>query len=281
MLRKSMLHWLLFAVPIVIGTFPYQAAAGKKIYVSTDMEGASGVFQWAQVNFTTTTLSQKAREYFMSDLNAVIRGLRDGGATEIIVLDGHGNGAVVPHLMEPGAKYVVGHGRSELFYGLDKDCIGMVMVGYHSMMGTPDGVLNHTQNGLTENRYWYNGVESGEMVQEAIVAGHYGVPPIMVTGDEATCREALKFFGKTCVTVAVKKGLARESAVLYPLEETRQKLYEGARRAMAAIPQCKPYKIDLPIRVKIQYLAFDGSAKPKLITREATVPDALHIFNFR
>jgi len=83
-----------------------------------------------------------------------------------------------------------------------------------------------------------NGVESGELAQDAAVAGHFGVPPIMVAGDEATCREAEKFFGKACVTVAVKKGIARESALLYPFEETRKALYEGARRAMAAIPDC-------------------------------------------
>ena len=55
-------------------------------------------------------------------------------------------------------------------------------------------------------------MESGEFVQSAAIAGHYGVPPIMVTGDEATCREAQKFFGEHCVTVAVKQGLAREAA---------------------------------------------------------------------
>lgn len=58
----------------------------------------------------------------------------------------------------------------------------------------------------------------------AAIAGYYGVPPIMVTGDEATCREAKKFFGNNMVTVAVKRGLAGESAILYPFEETRRAL---------------------------------------------------------
>ena len=80
------------------------------------------------------------------------------------------------------------------------------------------------------------------MAQCAAVAGHFGVPPILVTGDEATCREARKFFGGNCVTVAVKQGIAREAAVLYPFAETRKALYEGAKRAVAAIPNCKPYR---------------------------------------
>jgi len=62
----------------------------------------------------------------------------------------------------------------------------------------------------------------------------------MVSGDEATCREAKKFFEDDCVTLAVKRGLAREAAVLYPFEETRKALYDGAKRAVAAISSCKP-----------------------------------------
>jgi D-amino peptidase len=141
-------------------------------------------------------------------------------------------------------------------------------------------VLNHTQSSKTENRYWYNGVESGEVAQCATVAGYFGVPAILVTGDEATCREANKFLGKDCVTVAVKKGLARESAVLYPMVETRQKLYLGAKKALGAIKRCHPYRLELPIRARKEYLVFDGSDKPKLVTKEGTIPDALHLLDF-
>ena len=217
----------------------------------------------------------------MADVAAVVRGLREMGATEILVNDGHGSQALIPHLMEPGAKYITGKPRPRGLWGLDGTYAGIVMLGYHAMMGTPDGVLNHTQSSKTENRYWYNGVESGEMAQTAAIAGHFGVPPILVTGDEATCREARKFLGEGCVTVAVKKGLAREAAVLYPFEETRKALYEGAKLAVLAIPKCKPYRLELPIKAKKQYLILgDGTAKPKLVTKEGTIQDALHLLDF-
>ncbi len=146
------------------------------------------------------------------------------------------------------------------------------------MMGTPDGVLNHTQSSKTENRYWYNGVESGELAQNAIIAGYFGVPPILVTGDVATCREAVIFFGNNIVTVATKQGIAREAAVLYPFEETRKALYEGAKKAIAAIPKCKPYIVETPIKAKMQYLDLDPKLpEPKVITREWTIPDALQL----
>lgn len=256
--------------------------AQVKIYINTDLEGISGVFKFDQTREKDTPLNIQACEYFMADLAAVIRGLKDGGASEIIVLDGHGTQAVLPHLMEPGAKYVTGKPRPGAgnLSVLDSTFAGMVLLGFHAMMGTPDGVLNHTQSSKTENRYWYNGVESGEMAQNALIAGYYGVPVIMVTGDEATTREARKFFGNDIITVPVKKGLARESAILYPLEETHKALYEGARRAMSILSSCKPYKTETPIKVKMQYLNIDPKLpNPEVVTQEGIARDALHIFD--
>jgi D-amino peptidase len=268
---------------IIICICPNPVTAQLKIYVNTDLEGISGVFKFAQTRQKDTPLNIQACEYFMGDLAAVIKGLRDAGATEIIVLDGHGSQAVIPHLMEPGAKYITGRPRPGVgnLTEFDSSFAGMVMVGFHAMMGTPDGVLNHTQSSLSENRYWYNGVESGELAQNAAIAGYYGVPLIMVTGDEATCREAKIFFGNNIITVATKRGFAREAAMLYPFEETRKALYEGAKKAVAAIPFCKPYILATPIKVKETYLNLDPSLpEPVLVTREGVAEDALHIFNW-
>jgi D-amino peptidase len=256
------------------------ATAQIKIYIETDLEGVSGVYKFAQTREKDTPLNIQACEYFMGDLAAVVRGLRDGGATEILIIDNHGTQAVIPHLMEPGAKYITGTPRpGGALWGIDKSFSGIVIFGSHAMMGTPDGVLNHTQSSKSENKYWYNGVESGEMAQTAAIAGYFGIPPILVTGDVATCREATKFFGPNVVTVATKQGISREAAVLYPFEETRKALYEGAKKAIAAIPKCKPYIIEVPIKAKMEYLDLDPSLpKPKLITKEWTIPDALQLF---
>jgi len=269
-----------FLILILISSRP--AIAQIKIYVNTDLEGISGVFKFDQTREKDTPLNIQACEYFMGDLAAVVRGLKDGGATEIVVLDGHGTQAILPHLMVPGATYITGTPR----YGagnltdLDSSFAGQILLGFHAMMGTPDGVLCHTQSSKTENRYWYNGVESGELAQCAAIAGYYGVPTILVTGDVATCREAIKFFGPECITVAVKQGLARESAVLYPFEETHKALYEGAKKAMSQISKCKPYILKKPIKAKMEYLVNDPSyTKPKLVTKEWTIPTALQLLD--
>jgi D-amino peptidase len=280
-MRTKTLSSTLLAVLLLILVGPAPLPAQIKIYVMTDLEGVSGVYKFAQTREKDTPLNLQACEYFMKDLAAVVRGLRDGGATEILVLDGHGSQAIIPHLMEPGAKYVTGKPRpGSWLWGLDKSFAGVVQFGVHAMMGTADGVLSHTQSSKTENRYWYNGIESGELAQCALMAGHYGVPTILVTGDEAACREATRFFGPACVTVAVKQGISREAAILYPFEEAQKALYEGAKRAIAAISKCKPYALELPIKARMQYLSSPaGSGDEKLITREWLIPDALHLFD--
>ncbi len=270
-------------VIIVICFAVSNPASAQKIYINTDLEGISGVFKFDQTREKDTPLNIQACEYFMGDLAAVINGLHDAGVSEIVVLDGHGTQAVVPHLMVAGAKYITGKPRPGIgnLTLLDSTFSGVILLGFHSMMGTADGVLNHTQSSKSENRYWYNGVESGEIAQNAGIAGYFGVPVIMVTGDEATCREAKKFLGNSCVTVAVKRGVAREAALLYPFEETRKVLYEGAKKAVAAISSCKPYIIEAPIKVREEYLDLDPKLpKPVLVKREGIARDVTHIFDW-
>ena len=277
--RRQPVSWLPLLSLVVALTIP--VTAGKKIYVFTDLEGVSGVYTFAQTREKDTPLNLQACEYFMDDLSAVVRGLRAGGATEILVVDGHGNPCVIPHRMESGAKYLTGRPRPANLWGLDSSFAGLVQFGAHAMMGTPDGVLNHTQSSRPENRYWYNGVESGELAQCALMAGKYGIPTILVTGDEATCRESRKFFGENCVTVAVKAGISREAAILYPFQETRKALYEGAKRAMKALPDCRPYAVDMPIRGKMQCLDLRAdSTGHRTTTREAVFNDVEDILNF-
>ncbi len=250
-------------------------SAQIKIYVETDLEGVSGVYKFEQTRSKDTPLNIQACEYFMGDLAAVVRGLRDGGATEIIVVDGHGSQAILPHLMESGAKYVTGKPKTLTEgWGIDSTFSGLVMFGYHAMMGTPDGVLCHTQDSRAENRYWYNEVESGELVQGVSRAGLAGVPLIMVTGDVATCREANKFFGDEIVTVATKQGISREAAVLFPFEETRKALYEGAKKAVTKIADCKPYVLKLPVNCRLEYYDLNSSSsEPGKIIKTWISPD--------
>jgi D-amino peptidase len=181
-------------------------------------------------------------------------------------------------MMESGVKYITGTPRPGPLYALDETVDAIVQLGAHAMKGTPDGVLNHTMSSKWKYRFWYNGVETGEVGIVALAAGCYEIPVIMVTGDNVVCSEAHDFLGDQVVTVAVKEGIATESAILYPFEETRQALYEGAKKAMAAIGKCKPYKIKIPFTVKLEYVIPDEDPE-KIRYIEHTYPDATHIYD--
>ncbi len=115
------LRWVSVLVAMVVAAAASPAAAELKIYVQTDLEGISGVFKFTQTRDTDTQIAREAREYFMGDLAAVVRGLRDAGATEIFVYDGHGNQAVIPHLMEPGRQ--IRHRQAEEPHGRHRQVV--------------------------------------------------------------------------------------------------------------------------------------------------------------
>ncbi len=260
-----------------------------KIYVCTDMEGISGISTFAQCGRDPDLYQKEGRPLLMADIAALVEGLLAGGATEIVVGDGHGSGCnFVPELMHPGARYFTGTERPRPASGLDETFDGAILLGYHAMNGTETGMLHHTQSSLAETKYWYNGVESGEIVQSSLVLGHFGVPVVMVTGDVATCEEARRFLGDGIVTVAVKEGWSRQCGVLLAPAKAHELIREGAAECLGRIDGCKPFKMDLPIEGKMvvqnpEYAAKRGENLGKKVSENtwtAVFESPLDIYKF-
>lgn len=225
-----------------------------KVYISTDLEGVSGVTVWDQTREMTTALYQHARHLLTREVNAAVAGCLAGGADEVVVMDGHAGGFnFVPDELHPGATYVTGPGRPGVLCGLDESFDAAMLLGYHAMAGTPNAVLAHTQSSKRGDRYWYNGRESGEIAQSALVCGHYDVPVVMVTGDEAACVEARAFLGEEIVAVSVKKGFSINSCQMVPPQRAWEMIRSGAADAIKRVAQCKPYKLDLPIHARLRF----------------------------
>jgi len=231
-----------------------------KIYISTDLEGITGVWKFSQTRERGTAEYMEAARLLMHDISAVAEGLKQAGADQIYVVDGHGGGNnFIPELMIPGVRYITGRGRPRLDYLLDESFSGYIMLGYHAMNGTRDGVLHHTQSSKEELKFFYDGVERGEIYQSSVVAGHFNVPVILFAGDEAGCREAKETLGENIPAVAVKQGISREAAVLLSPEETREMLIEGAKKAVDAIGKLPPYKVKFPIKLVIRKMGPRGT----------------------
>ncbi|HOJ39788.1 MAG TPA: M55 family metallopeptidase, partial [bacterium] len=102
----------------------------------------------------------EAMKLLVADIAAVVEGLKQAGVKEIYVIDGHdGGNNFLPEFMVPAVRYITGYLRGRLCWGLDESFAGVILLGYHAMNGTADGVLHHTQSSLAEARYFYHGVE--------------------------------------------------------------------------------------------------------------------------
>jgi D-amino peptidase len=125
------------------------------------------------------------------------------------------------------------------------------------MAGTRDGVLAHTVSGSSWWRLRFNGVEVGETGINAALCGTWGCPVVLVTGDEATCREAKALLGHGLTTVAVKTGLGRFSARQLPADTARDRIERGARAALADLTAVAPYDPGRPCEIAVDFNTSD------------------------
>src|SRR4051812_1776458 len=170
-----------------------------------DMEGVSGIVVWEQVN-AGAPLFEEGRRLYTEEINAAVRGAKAAGATEIVAVDCHGAGGAfqfnsfVPELLEADCTWVSHHQWSRYTELLEQGCDAALMIGMHAKAGTPDGVLCHTISSTTWRNLYFNDKCVGEFGINSALCGHYGCPVVLITGDEATCREGVDLLGENLHT---------------------------------------------------------------------------------
>ncbi len=194
-----------------------------KILMMTDLEGVSGVVSFEDQTYSTGKYYEKAKELLTREVNAAVDGLLSEGAEEIVVVDGHGAGAVAFEMLHPQAKLLHGRplfsrqARNEWQSSFD----ATVMIGQHAMAGIETGNLNHTQNSKNIDYYRLNGQYIGEIAQWSLYCGALGLPMIFLSGDQAACDEAADLI-PGITTAAVKKGMNRTSAICLSKERSQE-----------------------------------------------------------
>jgi D-amino peptidase len=229
-----------------------------RVHIISDMEGIAGIVNGSQTN-AGEPLFEEGRKLYTAEINAAVRGARAGGATEVVVMDHHGAGggysfnSLVPELLDPGCEYVVQEEWTEYAGFLEEGCDACLLVGMHAMAGTADGVLNHTVSGQSWQNLWFNGTLVGETGINAAFCGAYGTPVALVTGDDASCREATALLGEDVVTVSVKRGIGSRSARLLAPVRARELVEDGARRALQNVGALRPYDPGRPCEIRVEY----------------------------
>lgn len=238
-MRRSALSLLLVGLLL-----PPTLAAQRpmKVYISVDMEGISGVNSDNQTSAAGAEYG-RARRLMVEDANAAIRGAFDGGATDVLVNDSHGSQRnLLPEDLDPRAR-LISHSfkRHGMMEGLDESFEAVIFVGYHAKAGSPRGLFAHTGSGVLRDLQ-INGRSVGEGGMNAILAQWYGVPVVMVTGDDVAVDEQRETVPGVR-GVVVKRAINSRAVELRPLADTRREIQVAAKESVAAARRGPPARL--------------------------------------
>ncbi|OZM73096.1 peptide ABC transporter substrate-binding protein [Amycolatopsis antarctica] len=221
-----------------------------RIMVSADMEGATGV-TWTDDVVPGTEQWQRFRRMFTGDVNATVAGLHAGGATDVFVNEAHSSqrNLLLEDLDERATMLTGRHKPLSMMQGIDSGLDGLVFLGYHAGAGS-DGVLSHTylENQITG--VWLDGVPASEGRLNAALAAEYGVPVLMVTGDDKACEDAADY-APGAGMVTVKTCVSRYAAICLPPARTTRLLTEAAETVMAAAGTVEV--VHVPHRIEVEF----------------------------
>jgi len=249
--RNLLFRRFLFVL-LLITTYSANAQ-DLKVYISADMEGIAGVVSLDQLGPKGFEYRQ-FRKFMTAEVNAAIKAARDAGATEIVVSDSHGNGLnllldALPQDIELVRSWPRPLGMME---GIDDTFSAAIFIGYHASAGNTDGILAHTMSGADFSSIKINGIEITEGGFNALIAGHFGVPVVMISGDEAAVREVSDMLGPIEGAVVKWHSSHTSGRTLMPKAAQaliKEKVKAGLRRRQ----ELKPFLIEGPLTLDLMY----------------------------
>jgi D-amino peptidase len=232
---------------------PLAAQQPRKIFISVDMEGITGVVQPAQLGPEGFEY-QRAREWMTGEVNAAIAGIRDAGPADIVVCDSHGNGqSLLIDLLPDDVRIVRGFPRPmEMMQGIDESFAAAVFIGYHASEWTANAVRGHTISSARLLGVKLNGQEVSEGIYNAALAGQFGVPVAFVSGDRLAVTQVQQV-AASAEGAIVKEPYGYHSALTVTPARGRAMIRDGLKRAMNAIGSLRPYRLTTPIALEVGF----------------------------
>jgi D-amino peptidase len=234
-----------------------------KVLISADMEGTCGIVSWVHVTPpegsggepTNQVEYERARLRMTREVNAAIEGALTAGAEEVIVNDSHdGMRNLIPEELHPSCRFISGNDKLlGMMQGVDLDGVGAVFyTGYHAKAGTLAAPLAHTWTGWL-NDVRFDGRSTGEFGINAAIAGHFGVPVILVTGDDKAVAQTRELLGDQVVGVAVKEGISTFAALHLHPSVAAERIREGAERAVGSAGSAVPFILPNGTTVELDF----------------------------
>ncbi|HEU4993582.1 MAG TPA: M55 family metallopeptidase [Gemmatimonadaceae bacterium] len=238
---------------ILVVAAPASAQRPLKVLISVDMEGLTGVVTGDQLGPAAFEYG-RFREVMTSEALAAVEAAKESGATEIVVVDAHGNGESLLIEKFPADVRIVRSWPRPLMMmeGIDSTFGAAVFVGYHASTTNPRGVRAHTISSANYAAVLLNGVEMPEAGINAAIAGYFGVPIVAISGDDAAVAEAQQLIGPMEGAV-VKHAISFHSANTLTPEAGRALIKEKVKAGLARRAQLKPYVVRAPVRLDLTF----------------------------
>ena len=224
-----------------------------KIYISVDMEGIAGVVTSEQLNPAGFEY-QRFREFMTAEAVATVNAAKEAGATEILVSDSHGNGENLLIEKFPQDVRIVRAWPRKLgmMAGMDSTFDAVIFIGYHASTNNPEGVRAHTFSSATLSRVAINGKVMTEGSWNAAIAGHFGVPVILISGDDAAVAEVRSQIGEIDGAV-VKNNLGFHSANTLTPQAAQQLIANKVKAALGRLRDFKKFTVSYPVELDISF----------------------------
>ena len=212
---------------------------GRKVFISADMEGISGISGADQLAATGVEYG-RSRKMMADDVNAAIRGATAGGATDIVVNDSHGS---MRNLrledLEAGVR-LISHSfkKSGMMEGLDESFDAVIFIGYHAQAGSAGGLFAHTGSGVVRDLR-VNGRSLGEGGLNTLVAGWYGVPVALVTGDDVAVKQVIAV-ASDAKSVVTKRAINPRAVELRPFARVHADIERAASEGVKSAQKFPP-----------------------------------------
>jgi D-amino peptidase len=230
-----------------------------RVFIAVDLEGITGVALEAQTDPREPSY-EDARRWMREDLDAVLDGCVAAGAEAIAVCDAHYMGSNLrPDGLPPSVVLASGSGPHSMLQGIGEGMDAALFVGFHARAGTEAAVLEHTWTYKVFD-VSIGGVSLGEFGLGALLAGHFGVPAVYVSGDDKAVAEAQALVPGLVGTV-VKRGVLRACAELRAPEPVRREIRADVERALGAVATPAPLVWDgAPMRLTFTRVCFCDAA---------------------
>lgn len=229
-------------VSVLVVSVGHAQKTGPKILLAFDMEGVTGAEQAGDYSYSNPNY-KKTQQSLTDDVNAAIRGLLKGGASEVVLTDCHAsdNNASADYVLDQlpkGARFDMRDKPFDPYVdGPDKSYDALAMVGMHVRSGT-EGFAPHTYYGTI--RWNMNGLEMSETSMVALSAARFGIPLVLVTGDDRHKPEVAEF--SKAEYVIAKKSISNQKAEARPRDQVSADIEAAAERGLKNIKQNPPYK---------------------------------------